>query len=260
MLHILYTLLYIRKKQKLSGIAEAREERTERERRSGEDRRANETGNRRRENQGKGCRRPLRPSAASPFTPSPVPSSLLSSVCWFLSSFALVSLPSFALIASARSRLLLVRLPVPRSSSLPSLPDDRPPSHRQPLTLTRPHHRPGRAEGAPVRLWVKSSPPPHHRPTSRQQTAGQSLGRSAILPASPRPSPSREVVRVWQTASQGGRSPPAHPADPLHPAGVPGHKCGHLGRRGGGRVTPSGRRGSSSRIRVLRIIDTMGLL
>ena len=40
-----------------------------------------------------------------------------------------------------------------------------------------------------------------------------------VLPASCPPLPLCQVVRVGQTTSQGRRSPPAHPADPLHPAG-----------------------------------------
>lgn len=102
------------------------------------------------------------------------------------------------------------------SASLPS-PDDRP---AQPSPAAHPRQvtpSPGRAEGAPVRLWVMSSPPPHHRPTSRQQTAGQPGRASGGLPSCPphpRPSSSRQVVRVGQSTSQGGRSLPVHPADP----------------------------------------------
>ena len=56
--------------------------------------------------------------------------------------------------------------------------------------------------------------------------------RSAIMPASSS-SPSLsllQVVREGQRVIQGGPPLPAHPADPLHPAGVRPNICGHLRR------------------------------
>ena len=64
----------------------------------------------------------------------------------------------------------------------------------------------------------------HHLATTSppidQQPDGQHRGLSVILPASPLPRPILQVVMAWQRVSQGGRSLPAHPADPLHPSGV----------------------------------------
>lgn len=53
------------------------------------------------------------------------------------------------------------------------------------------------------------------RSPSRPLTLSQK-GREG-RPPRPRPLPLRQVVKVGQQASQGGRSPPAHPVDPLHP-------------------------------------------
>lgn len=95
----------------------------------------------------------------------------------------------------------------------------------------------------------RSPPRPHlaiNRPaTSKQQTTGQRLARLSSCP--PRPLPLFQVVRAGQSTSQGGRSPPAHPADPLHPAGVRPNICGHIRRHSGGHPAITGRRGSSSR-------------
>ena len=98
-----------------------------------------------------------------------------------------------------------------------------------------------------VHFWAMLSPPPRHRSPSNQ--TGSPAGCLSSCPPRPlpRPLPLHQVVRVGQRASQGGRSHPAHPADPLHPAGVPRHIGGHLRRGGGQRVAISGRRGSSSR-------------
>ena len=132
----------------------------------------------------------------------------------------------------------------------------RRPHHRQPLIGSHHQQRRGKS-GHPARLWVDAiattSPP------IDQQPEWQSLVLSVILPASssllfrllsspsaPSPAAHRvepstkerdgrpprpvlgdaiatlhQVVRVGKRAIQGGRSPPAHPADPLHPAGVP---------------------------------------
>ena len=69
--------------------------------------------------------------------------------------------------------------------------------------------------------------PRHHLATDRPATSNHRAAprRSAILPASstsssfPRRRPLLQVVREGHRASQGGRSSPAHPVDPLHPAG-----------------------------------------
>ena len=145
---ILYTLLYIEKKQsKKKG--------------------------RKRENQGEGCRRHLRPFLAS----------LL---------FRLMSSPS---------------------------------NHRQPLT-TRPLVSALRErDGRPPRplLGDVIATPRHHIATPRRRSTSSRAAprRSAILPASSSSSSLLQVVRVGQTNSQGGPPLPAHPVDPLHPAGVP---------------------------------------
>lgn len=81
----------------------------------------------------------------------------------------------------------------------------------------------GREEGRPPRRGLGDviATPCHHLATDRQRPAatGQRLGLSVILPASAPSSSLCQVVRGWRRASQGGRSPPAHPVDPLHPAG-----------------------------------------
>ena len=104
------------------------------------------------------------------------------------------------------------------------------PHHRQPLT--RSHHQQRRGKsGHPARLWVDAiattSPPSRHRSISNQ--TGSPAGCLSCCPPRPHPRllPLHQVVRVGQRASQGGRSPPAHPADPLHPAGV----CGRIYRK-----------------------------
>ena len=78
----------------------------------------------------------------------------------------------------------------------------------------------GRAGTMPGSGGMPSPPHRHHIATTSppidQQPDGQHRGPSVILPASHLPL--RQVVRVWQRTSQGRRSPPAHPVDPLHPA------------------------------------------
>ena len=98
-----------------------------------------------------------------------------------------------------------------------------------------------------VHFWAMPSPPPRHRSTSNQ--TGSPAGCLSSCPPRPlpRPLPIHQVVRVGQRASQGGPPLPAHPAGPLHPAGVPRHIGGHLRRGGGQRGAISGRRGSSSK-------------
>ena len=86
-----------------------------------------------------------------------------------------------------------------------------------------------------------TSPPPRHRSTSNQKGSAAGCLSSCPPRPLPRPLPFHQVVRIGQRASQGGRSPPAHPADPLHHAGVPRHIGGHLRRGGGQRGAISGR-------------------
>ena len=121
--------------------------------------------------------------------------------------------------------------------------------------------RSGRGTGGYlVRFWAMLSPQHrHHLATDRPAASDHRAAprRSAIMPASstssstsPFSSPSSsllQVVMVGQRASQGGRSPPAHPCRPLHPAGVHRHICGHLRRHIGGRSAILGRRGCSAR-------------
>ena len=93
----------------------------------------------------------------------------------------------------------------------------------------------------------------HHRQpitTSPACVIAQGEGRATTLSTSGRchrhhiaaPIRLHQLVRVGQRASQGGRSHPAHPADPLHPAGVPRHIGGHPEGRGGCSVDISGGR------------------
>lgn len=113
--------------------------------------------------------------------------------------------------------------PVPRFPSVPSAP---PPVHtiasRSPLRHHRTSNQDERKGGHPVRFWAMSSP--HLATTSPpigsdQQRQGSAAGCRSFCPPRSRPLPLFQVVRVGQRASQGGRSPPAHPVDPLHPAG-----------------------------------------
>lgn len=61
--------------------------------------------------------------------------------------------------------------------------------------------------------------------------------------ATPSPSSSPPSGGESRAASQTGRAiPPAHPADPLHPAGVRPNICGNLRRGGGRRSAIAGRR------------------
>ena len=106
--------------------------------------------------------------------------------------------------------------------------------------------RSGRGTGGYlVRFWAMQSPPHrHHLATDRPAASDHRAAprRSAIMPASSPSSSILQVLMVGQRASQGGRFPPAHPVDPLHPAGVPRHICGHLRRQGAGGKIPVWRR------------------
>lgn len=135
--------------------------------------------------------------------------------------------------------------PVHRLSSAPSAASTvRTIASRSPGRTTNKGE--GRAGTLPGSGWMPS-PPPRHRSTSNQTVSAAGCLSSCPPRPLPRPLPLHQVVRVGKRASQGGRSPPAHPADPLHPAGVPRHIGGHLRRVGGQRVAILGRRGSSSR-------------
>lgn len=131
--------------------------------------------------------------------------------------------------------VLPFRLPVPRSS-LSFLPTERP------AIASRSRGTPSpRWEGVhPVGFWAM--PSPHlatTSPASDQQpaTTGRRLDGLPSCPPRPppRPLPLRQVVKVGRRNSQGGRSSPAHPVDPLHPAGVRPNICGHLRKHSGGR-------------------------
>ena len=94
---------------------------------------------------------------------------------------------------------------------------------RSPLRHHRTSSKDERKDGHPVRFWAM--PSPHLATTSppidqQPATTGQRIDVLPSCPPRARPLPILQVVRVGHRASQGGRSPPAHPADPLHPAGV----------------------------------------
>ena len=109
--------------------------------------------------------------------------------------------------------------PVPRLSSVPSaVLAVRTIASRSPGRTT--NKREGREDTLPGSGWMPS-PPPRHRSTSNQKGSASFCLSSCPPRPLPRPLPLHQVVRVGKRASQGGRSPPAHPADPLHPAGVP---------------------------------------
>ena len=100
------------------------------------------------------------------------------------------------------------------------------PHHLQPLT----HHYV--APSPKGRAATPSASGRCHRHTSpaTRRAATRAVGQPPSLVLVLASLPLFQVVRVGQRASHGGRSPPAHPVDPLHPAGVPRHKCGHLRR------------------------------
>lgn len=91
---------------------------------------------------------------------------------------------------------------------------------------------------------------------SDQQRQGSASGCRSSCPPRPRPLPLCQVVRVGRRASQGGRSPPAHPVDPLHPAGGAVRIVPDGSRQGAGGQHTSVAAQSSLRIKVLRIDRT----
>lgn len=105
--------------------------------------------------------------------------------------------------------------PVPRLSSvLSAVLTVHTIANRPPL---RPLSQKGR-EGRPPRpLLGDVIATPRHYLGSDQQPQGSASGCRSSCPPRPRPLPLRQVVKVGRRASQGGRSPPAHPVDPLHP-------------------------------------------
>lgn len=102
--------------------------------------------------------------------------------------------------------------PVPRLPSVPSaVLTVRTIASSLPPHPIAPSGRNGRAPCPPLGDVIAATSPP----IAQQQTEGQGFGLPVILPASSPPSGGG----VGQTTSQGRGSPPAHPADPLHPAG-----------------------------------------
>ena len=88
--------------------------------------------------------------------------------------------------------------------------------------------REGREPCPPLGDTIETtSPQPLHRSTSNQKVSASGCLSSCPPRPLPRPLLLHQVVRVGQRASQGGPPLPAHPADPLHPAGV----CGRIYRK-----------------------------
>lgn len=116
------------------------------------------------------------------------------------------------------------------------------PHHVAPATRTR-----GRAatSSASGRCHRHTSPPID----SDQQRQGSASGCRSSCPPRPRPLPLCQVVRV-------GRSPPAHPVDPLHPAGGAVRIVPDGSRQGGRGQNTSVEAQSSLRIKILRIDRT----
>ena len=116
------------------------------------------------------------------------------------------------------------------------------PHHVAPATRTR-----GRAaaSSASGRCHRHTSPPID----SDQQRQGSASGCRSSCPPRPRPLPLCQVVRV-------GRSPPAHPVDPLHPAGGAVRIVPDGSRQGGRGQNTSVAAQSSLRIKILRIDRT----
>ena len=94
----------------------------------------------------------------------------------------------------------------------------------------------------------------HTSPPHRQRTAATGH-RLDVLPSCP----PRPLPRIYpppsggegRSASQGGRSPPAHPVGTLYPAGVRPNICGHLQRGAEIRQTYQGGGRCRTRLKVL---------
>ena len=100
--------------------------------------------------------------------------------------------------------------PVPRLSSVPSaVLAVRTIASRSPGRTTNKGEE--RGDTLPGSGWMPS-PPPLHRSTSNQKGSHSFCLSSCPPRPLPRPLPLHQVVRVGKRASQGGRSPPAHPA------------------------------------------------
>ena len=100
------------------------------------------------------------------------------------------------------------------------------PHHLQPLT----HHYV--APSPKGRAATPSASGRCHRHTSpaTRRAANRAVGQPPSLVLVLASLPLFQVVMVGQRASHGGRSPPAHPVDPLHPAGGASAYWRHLGR------------------------------
>lgn len=139
--------------------------------------------------------------------------------------------------------------PVPRLSSAPAdVFTVHTIASRSPL---RPACASAQGEG---RAATSSASGRCHRHTSPpidsdQQRQGSASGCRSSCPPRPRPLPLCQVVRV-------GRSPPAHPVDPLHPAGGAVRIVPDGSRQGGRGQNTSVAAQSSLRIKILRIDRT----
>ena len=103
------------------------------------------------------------------------------------------------------------------------------PHHRQPLT---PHYVAPSPKGMAATPSASGRCHRHTSPATRR-AATRAVGHPPRLVLVLASLPLFQVVRVGQRASQGGRSPSAHPADPLHPAGEDRHRpASHFWRFG----------------------------
>ena len=241
--------------------------------------------NRKRENQGEGCRRPI--ASSSPLL-------LLRLMPPLSSTSPHLATTSPPIDQQPEGQRLVLSVILPTSPPFCSVCCPHRPHHRQPLIGSHHQQRRGKS-GHPARLWVDAitttSPPHRHRSTSNQtgsaagclsscpprlssvpsavltvrtiairssgRTTNKGEGRAGTLPGSgwmpsppprhrstsnqkgiascclsscpprPLPRPLFQVVRVGQTTIHGGPPLPAHPADPLHHAGV----CGRIYRK-----------------------------
>ena len=145
----------------------------------------------------------------------------------------------------------------PTSSPVPRLPSCsvcclHRPHHRQrsPLRHHRTSNQDEREGGHLVGLWAMSSPhlattsPPIDSDQQRQGSASPRLPSCPLRPL-PRPLSLCQVVRVGQRTNHGGRFPPAHPVDPLHPC---------RGASAYWRTPPERRRAAVSHTRAARLL------